>query len=333
MALYPGQVISVHAQIPMNSAVNSQAPTAGSSVQGSQSSGPVPAQSLIATLKGPFDPQDASPLFTTFPPEIRNRIFIFALLSYDDKSRPFPENAYHYRPGYHYRQLISTALLATCRRIYSETHDIPLSLNEHVFWCSASRGPGVRFSENPNLYFNQMTADQRKAIVNVHIFAQLFWLEGIFRRACDHINARRLKITVRHTDWWWWESNHPLVMKAGWGNNLKAIKDLEELEVELEAIERDKAQLEAIVKTMNKWQFDLDGGKKLTADGNDIVRDHYLGQGSFGPIATVNDIVYAPNLNKWSHPPRKRASDVTAIVIPRVPYIVSTLRYTTAKSN
>jgi hypothetical protein len=182
------------------------------------------------------DPQDGSPLFITIPPEIRNRIFAFA--------RPYPEDAYYYRPGYHYCQRIDTALLATCCRIYSETHDLPVSHNEHVFWGSANRGPpGLKLSEKPRRYFKQMTLDQRKAVVDVHLFTQLFWLEGTFPNICNEMNPKRIKITVRHTDWWFWENNTRLIMKTGWGDDLKSIKELEVLEVELETMERDKAQV------------------------------------------------------------------------------------------
>ena len=200
-------------------------------------------QSLIATLKGPCNPQRACVFFATIPAEIRNNIFSFALYAYDDKSRPYPSESHYSRPGYRFHRRIDTALLATCRRIYDETHDLPISQNEHVFWCG--RGPSRRFSDDPTGYFNRFTEEQKAAVVEVHFFTQLYWLEHEFLEVCKlpSMRPKYMKITVRHGDWWNWEDNRPLSMKSKWVDNLKFVQGLESLEVELESIERDKAQV------------------------------------------------------------------------------------------
>ncbi|KAF8193304.1 hypothetical protein BJ912DRAFT_1141797 [Pholiota molesta] len=324
-------MLMVRANGPSNARNTFRGGASGSQQQQNNPLSPPPQRrSLIANLEGTSDPQDGSPLFITIPPEIRNRIFAFALTSYDDKSRPYPEDAYYYRPGYHYCQRIDTALLATCRRIYSETHDLPVSHNEHVFWGSADRGPpGLKFSEKPRRYFKQMTLDQRKAVVDVHLFTQLFWLEGKFPNVCDEMNPKRMRITVRHTDWWFWESNTRLIMKTGWGDDLKSIKELEVLEVELETMERDKAQLDAIVKSMNTWMFALDGDRKLTTEGNQLVHERYMGQGSFNQSGHIT--LYNPTSNRWNAIQRPSVS-APAPTIQQIPYVVSILRWT-AKQN
>ncbi|KAF8177038.1 hypothetical protein BJ912DRAFT_884393 [Pholiota molesta] len=329
--------LRVRANGPPNARKTFRGGASGSQQQQSNAPTPPPQRrSLIASLEGASDPQDGSPLFITIPPEIRNRIFAFALTSYDDKSHPYPEDAYYYRPGYHYRQRIDTALLATCRRIYSETHDLPVSQNEHVFWGSADRAPpGLKFSDSPRHYFKQMTLDQRKAVVDVHLFTQLFWLERTFPHVCNEMNPKRIKITIRHTDWWYWENNKPLVMNTGWGDNLKSIKELEVLEVELETMERDKAQLDAIVKSMNTWTFALDGDRKLTTEGNQLVRERYLGQGSFNQSGHSANTHYDSGLNLWNVTLVQRpsvAASALVYTIPRIPYVVSILRWT-AKQN
>lgn len=208
---------------------------------------PSPAHSLIATLNGPLNPQSNCFLFGAIPPEIRHRIFSFALHSYDDASRPYPEYSYYSRPGYRYHQRINTNLLATCRRIYTETHDLAVSLNEHVFWCSSTRGPPRDFFDNPKWYFSKFTVEQRAAVVYIHLFTQLYWLERSesFRFFCEleDIHPLHLKITVRHTDWWFWELNTPLVMKYHWAGTFESMKKLEILDIELESIERDLDQV------------------------------------------------------------------------------------------
>jgi hypothetical protein len=207
---------------------------------------PEPAHSLITTLQGDVNPQTGSPLFSAIPPELRNAIFRLMLTSYDDKLAPYPENNHYNRPGYRFRHRIDTTLLSTCRRIYREAHILPVSLNEHVFWASSGRGPpGVKYCDDPVSQLSRLTIEQREAVENVHLFTQLYWLEGSFPLLCnsDLFRTKHLKITVRHGDWWDWESNVPLVMQNGWTANLKAITNLESFEVELETMERDKSQV------------------------------------------------------------------------------------------
>ncbi|PPQ71740.1 hypothetical protein CVT25_004793 [Psilocybe cyanescens] len=207
---------------------------------------PPPVHSLIATLIGPFDPQSTCVLYSAIPPEIRNRILSFALYSYDDISRPYPDRSYYSRPGYRYHQHISTNLLATCRRIYSETHDLPVSQNEHVFWGMSYRGPSRNIRSSPRWFFHKLTIEQRSAVVHVHLFTQLRWLESNnFQKVCelDDVHPQHLTITVRHTDWWGWETDTPLVMKYNWMDHLKYMKKLETLDVELETMEQNKDQV------------------------------------------------------------------------------------------
>ena len=203
---------------------------------------PSSSHSLIATLEAARDPQNACLLFTILPPETRNNIFSLALCGYDDKDRPYPEYSYYSRPGYRFHRRIDTALLATCRRIYRETHDLPISQNEHVFWFK--RGPSVS-SLGPAQYFERFTVEQQSAVKQVHFFTQLFWLEKTFPMICklSLVKAKHIKVTVRHTDWWYWESNAPLAMKSQWVDNLRYIAGLQSLEVELETIEQNKAQV------------------------------------------------------------------------------------------
>ena len=79
----------------------------------------------------------------------------------------------------------------------------------------------------------------------MHFFTQLFWLEKTFPMICklSLVKAKHIKVTVRHTDWWYWESNAPLAMKSQWVDNLRYIAGLQSLEVELETIEQNKAQV------------------------------------------------------------------------------------------
>ena len=205
---------------------------------------PRSAHDLVAPiLTGNHSDQNGCPLFSLIPPELRHEIFVLALTSYDDETRPFPPTAYYIsRKGYRYYQCIHTALLATCRRIYSETHDLPISLNEHVLWFY--RGPQGLI--NSRAYFLGFTPKQRDAVQRIHIFTELYYLRNDFAWGCAfrEMRPKHLKIIIRHSDWWWWGQNERLRMKNPfWGTNLKMKQSLESLEIEMETMERDKDQV------------------------------------------------------------------------------------------
>ncbi|KAL0068509.1 hypothetical protein AAF712_004222 [Marasmius tenuissimus] len=190
--------------------------------------------------------QSQSPLFSDIPPEIRTIIFRCALLAYYDKSRPFPNDAYHHRPDFLYDDRIDTALLQTCRQIYLETYRLPIALNDHVFWCSPSRGPPSRSEESPVDFFESLLDEQVESVNRVHLFTQLFWLEGRdFESLSQHpkFRPRSLHITIRHSDWWFWEDNNLLALSTGWMSCLMDVRGLEELVLEMETIDRDKNQV------------------------------------------------------------------------------------------
>lgn len=211
--------------------------------------------SLIASMEGRHNAQIESPLFSLIPAEIRNAIFILALTAYDDLSAPYPTPNVHYnRPGYRCEHRIDTSLLPTCRRIYTETHDLPIRLNEHVFWFKKDRGPpGVHYCDNPMAYFYDMTNEQRQAVETIHLFTELSWLEGTFPMVFEALpdlpgfRPKNLKITVRHGDWWFWGyMSPPLLFRKGWTESLSRIYGLETLEVELESVEKDKFQVNSL---------------------------------------------------------------------------------------
>lgn len=163
--------------------------------------------------QGPIDPQAGSPLFNRIPPEIRNYIFELALTSFDDKTKPYKRSAYYYRPDFRYAQKIDTTLLCTCRRIFSETRSLSATINEYASWFNR---PPPEVSKNAlrnELSFNRTSShpDRRQVARTIHLFTQQYWLEGQvrwnwgfknFTRRWNLDNATRLKITLRHSDWW-----------------------------------------------------------------------------------------------------------------------------------
>ncbi|KAK5791066.1 hypothetical protein VI817_006375 [Penicillium citrinum] len=259
---------------------------------------------LVPSL--PTASQASCPLFTLLPAEIRNRIYAFSLESEDFAMDGSPQilykqNAFYYRPGYKRPKRIQTGLLQTCQQIYDEASLLPPGINEHTFWFYRAP-PHVRNASSPLDYFLKMTPKQRGQVDHLHLFTQQFFLEdnhwsdiwsGIqmgtegrtLRGAC-RIAPRKLTITFRHTDWWFWENNDPLGIdpfrpgrtRAGeegkpvsyrfhnrspWGEQFCKIPSLEELVIEFETIMRKKDQLDAIIERALKWKFPMDTDESL----------------------------------------------------------------------
>ncbi|KAI9873214.1 MAG: hypothetical protein M1830_000705 [Pleopsidium flavum] len=247
-----------------------------------------------------YDPQSACPLFTQIPAEVRNHIFELALTEYDDASRPYERGSFHYRPGYHFRQRIDTDLLRTCRRVYLEANLLPVAINEHVFWCYRAP-PGMKHASEPSQYFLKMTPQQQNAVDCVHFFTQQFWLEGQWDDACriPEMRPRKIKITLRHADWWCWEYKEKLgidprlpgrvkwqemgkepgldEIKRAWGYHFRHLRGLREFEMELETIESNKDQLDAIAQRGLAWKFDLCDGSVLSTEGTSLIEHSWKG--------------------------------------------------------
>ncbi|KAH9897314.1 hypothetical protein F4778DRAFT_745240 [Xylariomycetidae sp. FL2044] len=186
--------------------------------------------------------QLSSPLYNRIPSEIRTLIFKYALtesptpnaarmvhdpvLRSGHEPAPLPsdtaaqssESRHFYdwlRPDHTEPTVTYTALLRTCRRVYLETHSVPLSQKEHVFWCA--RGPAksiygtpadwARELSKPALLPGQLQYQQVKVI---RLFAQQYWLEDelwdVSRRGWFQ-NVETFRITLRRADWWHWENS------------------------------------------------------------------------------------------------------------------------------
>lgn len=258
---------------------------------------------MSATVLEPINPQSSSPLFNRIPAEIRNYIFELALTAYDDHTKPYYNGQYYYRPGHRYAHKVDTNLLLTCRRVLAETKDIPASINEHTCWFG--RAPPWATTNGLTRLANDDTVGvlvRRNALKHVHLFTQQTWLEGSFRQFTDlwrSATPTHLKITLRHSDWWWWEHEAPLALEpkhrgiprpnaisqpsdpfvgGSWGSAFHEISGLETFELELETVEKKKGELDAIVSRAPGWQFPLHDGKVLVLDESRTTRTGWLGR-------------------------------------------------------
>jgi hypothetical protein len=171
-------------------------------------------------ISGGANRQTESPLFSTIPAEIRQKIYTFTLRSFDDPSKPFNPEHHHYRPGHEYRQTHDLRLLQTCKRIYHEARLLPVSLNEVVIYLY--RGPRSQSQGQYDWRVRDriLSQDQRDSVHTVQIFAQQWYLESSPNllgyddsnpsfgesdcRTC--MTAKKIILTLRRSDWWSWES-------------------------------------------------------------------------------------------------------------------------------
>jgi hypothetical protein len=234
---------------------------------------------LLASDISPH-PQGKSPLFSILPPETRNRIFYLTLLEYDDEREPVHFDAFGYRPGHEYRKKHLLDLLATCKRVYLEAYLIPVATTTHTTWIMwVTRAPLYR-ALYAHRRFQKMNIEQRAAVQTVQLYAQQYALEArgwedkiITKDQRTHgVLPTRLIITVRHTDWWSWESDAPFSMdehKYGslWSKGFEAFPSLQEFVMELETLERRKAEMDIVAEGVRKWKIDLGNGRVLRTNG------------------------------------------------------------------
>lgn len=125
--------------------------------------------------------QQGSPLFTVVPPEIRNRIFEFALSNYEDSSAAYSTDTCYRRPGYTAPHKTSTALLQTCQLIYREAWFRPWTQALiTMFLTSPDRKPEKTTSTQElkrNLELIHAFHDTTE-VAHVRVFAQLYALES-----------------------------------------------------------------------------------------------------------------------------------------------------------
>ena len=214
---------------------------------------------------GKFNEQLASPLFSKLPRELRDLIWAYATAPYENADGKFNETAYYYRPGHTARLKSDTALLLTCRRLWLEANAMPMLQAEHSFYFHRA-APDAR---NP-AWMSRLTDKNRRDFGHLHMFAQMFAIErmtdarGEVRRFFlsgapkpNDFQPRMMHVTIRHTDWWFWENEEPLRLSLKWVQALLNSPDLRNTEViklELETLDYKVDQLQPILEQITELQ-------------------------------------------------------------------------------
>ncbi|EME84114.1 uncharacterized protein MYCFIDRAFT_173162 [Pseudocercospora fijiensis CIRAD86] len=161
-----------------------------------------------------------------------------------------------------------TNLLLTCRRIWLEANALPMKQAVFTFWMRPTRGPPEKhpdtggYGRDP-IRNNTLTKLNRESLTTLHYFLQMFVAESMFfpnneeTSLIQRLKPKVLRITIRHTDWWYWEGDEPLRLKDSWVQralDAPFMASVNDISLELETLERKKSQLQVIVDRLTKMK-------------------------------------------------------------------------------
>ncbi|CAF3492700.1 unnamed protein product [Fusarium graminearum] len=251
------------------------------------------------------NPQTDSPLFSLLPGEVRDKIFSYVLTDHPDPGAhmQYSKQTCYTRPLYEAHQSTDTRVLRTCRAVYRETWFKPFLLREHVRWATApDRAPpgksGVPYEVRHMLsrLLTQQPEQDKVEIERLRIFAQMYKLEeGLVAKILAEpalLAPRIVTLTIRHTDWWFWEDDEPLRFEGGWIEDVcKAMHwCTNQFCIELESLERKKDQIDKIADQMiKKWYFKRCDGVVLYADALGRKESRWSGDSTWGDRRWVRD--------------------------------------------
>jgi len=235
--------------------------------------------------------QDQSPLFAIIPPEIRSQIFSLALTQCEDTSIEYDQDTCYKRPGYLAPKKTYTDLLRTCKRVYHEAWFMPWSNAEHVFYFAwdSRKPPGTiePMQMHDHLWRIFELRDQEPdEIEYARIFAQLCELEhgNRFRHLCDiaFFKPRRMSITIRHTDFWNWESNQPMRIRGDWIQQASLPDSVREVSIDFESTIQRQDQVDFLAdKAASLWYFKRKDDALLVADPEEKISMRWSGSSTW----------------------------------------------------
>ncbi|PNS15095.1 hypothetical protein CAC42_2324 [Sphaceloma murrayae] len=214
----------------------------------------VPTTTIVEPL-----PQLQCPLFADLPGEIRAQIFSLALLPCPSLTARYPRNCLWNRPGHFAPLRTYTDLLRTCKAVHAETWHLPYKHTSLTLYLASFDRRPVN-SLNPFVLEEQLKAlPEPLGAQELQIFSQLFMLESgdMLQNVLDLPNfaPRRIIITVRHTDFWFWESDEPLRVNAAFVRHCQFPTSVKEVEIRFETVERKKDQVDLLASQAKEWVF------------------------------------------------------------------------------
>lgn len=257
-----------------------------------------------ANLQSNIHLQTQSPLFSAIPAELRSLIFTYALTDYEDTNHEsYDCNTYWYRPGYKAKRRTATELLRTCKRVFQETWFMPFALAEHCFYLThQGRAPpghvtvqrmGEYLATLKDFAQNQDGMDIPQ-IHSIRIFAQLWALEDPRRLkevfSLDGFRPKNVNITIRYTDFWYWESNSPLHIDARWVNKVVFPESVTRIRMDFEMVIRRKKEIDILADlAAEEWYFRRADGVIFKASKEDTVTTGWTGSSTWDNVRWIRD--------------------------------------------
>ncbi|KAI0146103.1 hypothetical protein GGR57DRAFT_292375 [Xylariaceae sp. FL1272] len=196
----------------------------------------------------------------------------------------------------------SVTLLFTCRRAYLETRRLPMKQIEMRIYCM--NGPA--FLDYP--YRVARLPKKYDAVRFMRLYVQQFWLEDhLLRPILRYSSLEHLRITLRRTDWWNWESNaalrinpfrgnsqnianvslmhqamsnptgNPDFNQDAWGKAFSKFPQLKSLCIDFETTQDNRSEMDSIVDWAVTWKLPLSNGRHLSAEGRPIEKLSWRG--------------------------------------------------------
>lgn len=255
-------------------------------------------------LRSNINLQQKSPLFSVLPAEIRSLIFSYALTDYEDTAQDtFGRDTYWYRPGYQAKRRTATELLRTCKRVFQETWFLPFALAEHCFFLThQERAPRKHITvERMKEYLTTLRDFARNQdgmgipqIQSIRVFAQMWALEDPRKLQevldLEGFQPKNITITLRYTDFWYWEHNRPIHIDARWVNTVRFPSSVSSISMDFEMIDRRKIEVDFITDLATQtWFFRRADGMVLRASKEDITTTRWTGSSIFEKMRWIRD--------------------------------------------
>lgn len=267
-----------------------------------------PTESILTApslnLRSNIDLQHQSPLFSVLPAEIRSLIFIYALTDYEDTTQEsLSRDTFWYRPGYQAKRRTATELLRSCKRVFQETWFLPFALAQHCFFLThQERAPRKHVTvQRMKEYLTTLREFARNQdgmdipqIQSIRVFAQLWALEESRRLQevldLEGFQPKNVTITLRYTDFWYWEDNRPLHIDARWANTVRFPSSVSTISMDFEMIDRRKTEVDFLTDlATQKWFFRRADGMVLRANKEDITTTRWTGSSTLGNSRWIRD--------------------------------------------
>ncbi|KAJ1530130.1 hypothetical protein HK405_001778, partial [Cladochytrium tenue] len=200
-------------------------------------------------------------------------------------------------------------LLRTCRRAYAEAWWRPWAQSLVTMYLTAGDRRPQRVTTVGDLASNlarvgALHGGAAPEIEHVRVYAQMYMLEPghELQRILNvpQFRPRCVTLTLRHTDWWFWEKDEPLHIASPFVNLCRFPASVREIRLELESLERKRSQIDYVTREMQQhWRFQRTDGVQLTAENQAMEAMSWTGSSTWNGERWIRDEVRPGELDYY----------------------------------